>query len=139
MALLGSHASFSLAPVLPFTTSYLPSPSVSAAPGRKPAELPLCSSHSPSTVIPLLKPEFCVLPTGCSLPSSREETQRHCLLVCSPFPSFSFFHTLPYPFFIYLSSHQRNISFMRSLSNFLGFFFHLETADCVCSGSSITT
>lgn len=117
------------------SASHPPSLPVSAAPRRKSTELHLCSSPSPPPVIPLPKN----LSSMCSPSDARcplqEQGSSDSVCGSAPLsPALPFPHTrgitLPYPFFISLSSRQRNISFVRSLRNFL-IFPAWNSVDCL--------
>lgn len=94
-------------------------PSSPAALGRKSADLHLCSSPSPPPVIPLPKARSCVLPIGCSRPLQEPGSSNWVCWSAPASPALPLSHTLPFPFFMSLSSPQTSISFVRSLWNSL--------------------
>lgn len=136
MALLGSSCSSGASH--PFPPSL---PTCVSSTGEKTYRvLSLCSSPSPPTVIPL--PRVLRPTRGILTVLFRIRGAATCFGVCSPSPVLSVSQThditLPYPFFIYFSSWQRDNSFVTSLRNFL-IFLAWKSEDCVCPASSVTT
>lgn len=108
------------------SASHPPSLPVLPAPRRKSTELHLCSSPSPPPVIPLPKNLSFMSSLSDACCPLQEQGSSDSVCGSAPLsPALPFSHThgitLPYPFFISLSSRQRNISFVRSLRNFLIF------------------